>query len=921
MKFFVHLVLDEFGAEVAGKVHRELLSVASAADERHIYVWCGGGSAPAEPDYWSERYPPWDDAVEWPAEAASPQAAEWDLDRGAAAAAIAGWQGLREKLHRWIEQRPRELLGAHVPLQAAVVLTGSLAPPVSGAILLGLLTAFARARRRGGMLAVPVHVVLGIGPASGQSTANDEKTYALIARNLLDLAGFFQSHPPHEAAAPVYLVGEAPLDGGAPGQAEQVATAAFTILGLSRSAAAALNRPPASIDPFAFQVDGDQKVHWAERSYDPAHPFAVAGAYAVSCPAEPLARVLAARVAALCMELLAQQNGCVSLENAGKLQLGDSLGGFLADVEGRAAAALWDQVAEKTKIPWPQETAARQPQWYDLDRLRLLFGRLFDQKDGQQVLAWYGEPRMLALPMDDWPGALDEMVAVIEQGVLTRRRQQLTIMKRRVLTAFLDAIEHGVGEVFGRTFQEPVEATPHLAAQALLGRIRNHLEASRDHLEEIEIRKRPQLADRAELQEHAGEARQRFEKELAAVPSPAAVILRLAPLFAACLGMLLALPFDLGPLNPAPLRLAAGALIGASAAVYFYMRHLDGARRRIWHMVRVWMEQYKALLDFDDEMARTAAYRDLLASLKDCLEWFFNGETESPPIPTPLRPPLKREAASAAADPDLLKPQTVLAHFRQYLRDAAASFRAAETKFLADFQVCRRETILPEISVPDPGGIDRELARINESGHIPPDWMPQLYRGNTGAAIGNWVLPFAAGGAGVRDHLWRASFSLPTPRDLLDEKTRLGSSGFRFFDTLRAYMRVYFSEGFALSTRLSEYLRNFPGRVIASTPLCDRYSSLAAPSAVVSCSQISIVVLAANAEDPLAAGLNWSNDAGADHLSLHLQVRNCVSAADLIGYPNEAAPTQAMGLAWKAYLEAPWEGHAFLPANLPKEIG
>mgnify|MGYP000302346309 CR=1 FL=1 len=37
-------------------------------------------------------------------------------------------------------------------------------------------------------------------------------------------------------------------------------------------------------------------------------------------------------------------------------------------------------------------------------------------------------------------------------------------------------------------------------------------------------------------------ARQRFEKELAAVPSPAAVILRVAPLFAACLGLLLALP-------------------------------------------------------------------------------------------------------------------------------------------------------------------------------------------------------------------------------------------------------------------------------------------------------------------------------------------------------------------------------------------
>src|ERR1035441_5945182 len=97
MKFFVHLVLDEFGAEAAGKVHSELSSVASAECERHIYVWCGIGGAPAEPDYWSQRYPPWDDDLQWPSEETL-RDANWELDRGAAALAIAGWQGLRDKL-------------------------------------------------------------------------------------------------------------------------------------------------------------------------------------------------------------------------------------------------------------------------------------------------------------------------------------------------------------------------------------------------------------------------------------------------------------------------------------------------------------------------------------------------------------------------------------------------------------------------------------------------------------------------------------------------------------------------------------------------------------------------------------------------------------------------------------------------------
>jgi hypothetical protein len=78
MKYFVHLALDEFGAEVAGKVHRELSTVSSPEVERHTFVWCGSGAAPAEPDYWASRFPPWNDAVEWPLDLI-PQGSGWNL--------------------------------------------------------------------------------------------------------------------------------------------------------------------------------------------------------------------------------------------------------------------------------------------------------------------------------------------------------------------------------------------------------------------------------------------------------------------------------------------------------------------------------------------------------------------------------------------------------------------------------------------------------------------------------------------------------------------------------------------------------------------------------------------------------------------------------------------------------------------------
>ena len=55
MKFFVHLALDEFGAEAAGKAHRELAVVASAEGERHILLTGHGCYL----DKWSQRDGRW----------------------------------------------------------------------------------------------------------------------------------------------------------------------------------------------------------------------------------------------------------------------------------------------------------------------------------------------------------------------------------------------------------------------------------------------------------------------------------------------------------------------------------------------------------------------------------------------------------------------------------------------------------------------------------------------------------------------------------------------------------------------------------------------------------------------------------------------------------------------------------------------
>src|SRR5438477_4839578 len=101
-----------------------------------------------------------------------------------------------------------------------------------------------------GILDAPIYAVLGVGLAGAPPCREEEKCRALIVRNLRDLAEFFRSRSAHEVASPVFLVGEALLDGGVPGRQEQVTTAAMATFGLTRAIAVPATLPLNATDPF-----------------------------------------------------------------------------------------------------------------------------------------------------------------------------------------------------------------------------------------------------------------------------------------------------------------------------------------------------------------------------------------------------------------------------------------------------------------------------------------------------------------------------------------------------------------------------------------------------------------------------------------------------------------------------------------------
>ena len=923
MQFFIHLAADPFGAKALARIARLVDAVAVREQERHIFVWCGPGKAPVDEDYWADRCPRWDDSLDLPFEDHGAPAS-LEFDRGAAAANLSLFirsQRGRATITRLTMDWPRRLLGADAEFSPVVIFTGSLVHPVTSAVVLGLLDALADLRRVGDF-DMPVYVVAVAGYASGPFESYSEKARAVAARALLDLEEFLKGGDPQQRAAAFFLVGEEPIGGAAPGRAEGLALAALTAFGITRSVVRAPLPPGGEPDPFAVFRDAAGQVFIAGEPYAPARPFSAVGAYAVTCPAESLARLFAARIAYAAFSRLSQQTPWASLEEAGRVVPEAALASFLHAAQTEAIASLWDKVHERTSIPWREEQRGREVGWFELDRVRLLYGAVFEQQDWKGVTDAYGEDRIRALTLDSWECALDELTELIENGVIPRRSQHIKLLTRRIASAFLESVQSGVGRIFRGAFQEPVGFEPHRAAQCFLGEIHRRLQDASAELGALAAIERATPKDADTPRRRVERARETLHAEMAAVPSPAAVLLRLAPVFGVCLGLAVALPFDLGVLNSPPARLALGGVAGALGVSILFYKFVRSVRRRLMKSVHDWLENYKLALREEDETRKREAYSGLLVTMRECLKWLFDGENPGPPLPKPVRANVESaETSERKPNPDELRPQTVLSAFQDYLRQAAGSLDELSRRFLDALQFSRLEKALPEIPLAQENAADAELERCLPRDSSGRTISPEAVVGLMMHALRSqqdeqpWVAPFDCELAEDSAGIWRRSFLLPSGKELLDDEVRDNSSAFQFMETLRKYVYTHFTGALNLSARLASYLAAAGFQNMVQTPLWSRYQTLAAPSVPGDGPQAAFVA-ACGPADQLAIQLGWQNDLGEHRVSAHLEVRSRLSASEVIFYPNEDSPVTALGLAWKACLAEKWAEKALDAAKM-----
>lgn len=935
MKTIYNVALDAFGAECIAKYGRLASDIADPRKEASIQVWAGGGEPPKESSYWGERYPQWDAELTLPVTPRQYGGPELDLDRNGYANALADQmrgEVTKKAFRRLLRELPGEMFGKDVTPQPYFVFSGSLANPTTSCLVLAMMQNLAWMRSIGNLVpGTTCYYVLSTGLESASITENEELYRALVAQGLHDIAKFLAtSEPLTDYASPVYLTGDRPIANVPSDRSEQIALGSMAVLGVTRSIVAGHIAPTRTqIDPFRFSVDAGGGVESGNKAYDATRPFGILGGYLVHCPVYRTTRLLAARVCEESMGALSGQGEIRNVKDAAALDRPEVIETLLERLESDTIAEIWEKVAEDRKIEWEAKRPKQvRREWFDMALVREAFRPLFDSGSWQRIVDLYGENRLRRIPLEDWNGALNELEEIIEDGVIPRRQRKVALVGGQILETLLEGIQDGIAKVFAQAFEDPVGRVPHRVAQALIGKVYSSLRDQQTEFErqQLIIRRGTQL--KSPHRKTLERLRKALTTALSAVPSPAAVLLRLVPTILIGPVLVVLLPFDLALANPPLQRIIIGLGAGLIAGAILYQRQVEMIRRRLLASFREWQQALKTVLSEEDELLRDSTYAELLEVMIKTVEWLFSGHGEPPDMPNRYMTILRRNRrkVKVEADPDLLSIQDVLARSEAHLVASRDSYLELKKAFLLEYQVSKLETILPHISTADRGALDREYAKLFPRDVDPAstgavdDFLRNVHAAwESEESAEQRVMPYRGDEDNPARPIWRRSFEMPGGEELLDTDRRAGSSAFSFMHAVQAFIHKLLGESIELPARLREYLDSAGKEFIQETPLGEKYTHLCEPSMPVETNEDFVsYVVGAGDEDVLALNLHAQNGLGAGRVSAHLQIARNITADEAISYPNPDSPSTPLGRAWKAFQQGKWSQPALASVEMKR---
>lgn len=774
----LYIAVDNFGAEALGHFQALLRDVDNRDIlERCRFYWAGLGERPEPSSYWTDSAPAWthpestDEPFRWGVEgdpALAPNLEIVGVDKSLLnhiEGLIAGGDALRHLVDGYLADE----FGSAELEDAGLVLAGSLTNPGTYELVQGFLAGSAHWRAKGRLAQNPSeYLILGIGHHTSEDTSS-EHGRARAGLSLLALDGYFAKAESFDADAVAYVVNEQvdASEGAVLDRRSQVEVAAALAVGLAAEA----GRPlvPGEFHPLRFKrMPLVLKSEWGAADYviAGAAKFAYCGGSALHFPTRALNRILATNLLEGTCRTFAECDPDVLISAGPEVAVDEGLVRILMDeTDARLSAQL--QSCGLAPDPMP-------PVW-TLAGAESISGHVFG-RTWREASAAFGDRLFRRLPLEDWEQTLDDMQEFVTTGLVSRLENDRSALARNLVYAFDQGLEAAFSTATQRALDDDMDFAPRRHCLASLRGIGERIDQAQ--LQGQEAWRLAEGFDEREMgvfRSRIQEARKRIVDLMNSIPSPQALMLRIAGLLSVFLVLGLALPFDLGLFDPWFMRMGLGS-VAALLVLGRSWQMIRSAKRRLMAALDEWVEAQRRYCEVRQTEARHETVQMILAELKRYADWLTAAEDDAPgPFTFKDSEPWRQEGA-----PDYpLQRRRFLHAFSADMTDSAEAWRLLRRDLIATMRNAKNVIYIPEIehgelkfnSLPNPppgvyldpptaDAIRDELGRVHS------------VRGATAGP--GWLIDGRADIATT----WNVDARIPSGVDLLDADVRECSPAF-----------------------------------------------------------------------------------------------------------------------------------------------
>ncbi len=525
---FAICALDPFGAEVLARVFA--LDGSLREESTIAWHWLGGDTCPPVGVPWSAGR----DSPGFPIRPPSWQRISQDYDRAARFGEAKDLASIAFGKHN---RKVQKTAATEQDAVTWVLFVGSLANPDSAILAQASFSSLAEnpALWQGWRMAG----VWALARSTCDLDLEEDLCDASTATSLDDFQEILQRAAASQPDVwyplfPQFLVGAGPnLVDPPPSRPDSSVQCAMAVLGVLHRQL----REPNVDSLFFFRHESDRTAKWARQRFDPSRPFGLFGAAIVSQRRELLIECIAGVMLRKMLEELARQPEPGT--QGRPLSDSDDPPALEAYINGLVSDALRSVTSHLARNGCNRDTPV--DGLFSPEILVHLLG--WEKKISiwkSRIEEVFGWPAIVRLPLEDWDQTLQELEAVTLRFFKTDMEREESSLLHNLENGLRSAITETLDKICDDALYEvnsPAPWKPHLLARRFLERLLQRLKEQNANVSADLVRERRELPDdktMAEFEPLRHRLARRLKKKVRAIPSPVAVLCRLAAMATGC---------------------------------------------------------------------------------------------------------------------------------------------------------------------------------------------------------------------------------------------------------------------------------------------------------------------------------------------------------------------------------------------------